>query len=264
MNTATNNPGLTRSGKPAARIASGRTLLEVQSVSKAFGGLLAVDDLSFSVREGEVLGIVGPNGSGKTTVMNLVSGVFSVSSGEIYLDGQDLTAVPAHKIARAGVARTFQLVKVLPGLSTIDNVIAGAVFARRRRWGSEAKSHARNLLDRVGLGGRQTQPVSSLTYIDQKRVELARALAGDPQILLLDEWLAGLNPSELQTGMELVQSLSDEGRTIILVEHVMDAIRSLCDRCIVVNSGRLIAEGTPSAVLSDPAVIAAYLGEEHD
>lgn len=240
----------------------GRTLLDIRNISKAFGGLVAVDGLSFNVMEQEVVGIIGPNGSGKTTIINLISGVLPPTSGSIRLMGRELSNQPAHQIARAGVARTFQLVRVLPGLSVIDNVIAGAVFGHRRRWGFDAESYAGQLLDRVGLADKQSQPVSALTYIDQKRVELARALAGEPQVLLLDEWLAGLNPSELQTGIELIESLSKEGRTIILVEHVMDAIRTLCDRCIVVNSGKLIAEGTPQSVLSDPTVITAYLGDE--
>lgn len=243
-------------------MSSGRPLLEVQNVTKTFGGLVAVNGLSFSVMDQEVLGIIGPNGSGKTTVINLISGVFPLSSGSIRLLDRELSGKSSNKIARAGVARTFQLVRILPGLSVIDNVIAGAAFGHRRRWGHEAQAHARDLLDRVGLADKQLQPVSALTYIDQKRVELARALAGDPKVLLLDEWLAGLNPSELQTGIELIESLSKEGRTIILVEHVMDAIRTLCHRCVVVNSGALIAEGTPASVLSDPTVITAYLGDE--
>ena len=238
------------------------TLLEIRNLTKSFGGLVAVDALSFSVTEREVVGVIGPNGSGKTTVMNLISGAFRPTSGTIHLAGQQISRKPAHHIARAGIARTFQLVRVLPGLSVVDNVLAGAVFGHRRYWGGQAKSHAESLLHRVGLENKQHVPVSSLTYIDQKRVELARALAGDPQVLLLDEWLAGLNPSELQTGIALIQSLSEEGRTIVLVEHVMDAIRSLCDRCIVMNSGQLLAEGSPEAVLSDPAVVKAYLGED--
>jgi len=243
-------------------MSSGRTLLEISNITKSFGGLVAVNGLSFSVKEQEVVGVIGPNGSGKTTVMNLISGVYPLTSGSIRLMGRELSSRPAHQIARAGVGRTFQLVRVLPGLSVLDNVIAGAVFGHRRRWGYDAAASASQLLDRVGLADKQSQPVSALTYIDQKRVELARALAGEPQVLLLDEWLAGLNPSELQTGIELIESLSAEGRTIILVEHVMDAIRTLCDRCIVVNSGKLIAQGTPDEVLSDPTVVSAYLGDE--
>lgn len=241
---------------------TGSTLLEISNLTKSFGGLVAVDGLTFNVREREVLGIIGPNGSGKTTVLNLISGVYRPTSGEVHLAGQTLSQKSAHAIARNGVARTFQLVRVLPGLSVIDNVMAGAVFGYRRRWNQPAVAHARSLIERVGLQDKHTMPVSSLTYIDQKRVELARALAGDPQILLLDEWLAGLNPSELQTGIELIKLLSEEGRTIVLVEHVMDAIRTLCDRCIVMNSGHLLAEGTPDAVLSNPSVVTAYLGDD--
>lgn len=240
----------------------GRTILEVSNITKSFGGLVAVNGLSFSVKDKEVLGIIGPNGSGKTTILNLISGAFHLNSGSIHLRSQTITNKSAHHIARAGLSRTFQLVRTLPRLSVIDNVKAGAVFGHQRRWGRQASSHAENLIERVGLGDKRFSPVSSLTYIDQKRVELARALAGDPQILLLDEWLAGLNPSELQIGIALIQSLSKEGRTIVLVEHVMDAIRTLCDRCIVVNSGQLLAQGSPDTVLSESSVIAAYLGED--
>jgi len=218
--------------------------------------------MTFDVKEHEVMGIVGPNGAGKTTMMNLISGALRVTSGTISMQGRTLSATPAHKIARFGVARTFQLVKVLPGLSVLENVIAGAAFGHRRRWGGEASYFASDLLERLGLGEHAAQPVDSLTYIDQKRLELARALAGDPEVLLLDEWLAGLNPGELQIGIELVAGLRREGRTVILVEHVMHAIRSLCDRCVVMSSGRKIAEGEPAHALADPEVVRAYLGDD--
>lgn len=240
----------------------GQIILEVNELTKSFGGLTAVNALNFSIRNKEVVGIIGPNGSGKTTVLNLISGAFRPTSGSIHLRAEPITHKSTHHIARAGVARTFQLVRVLPSLSVIDNVKAGAMFGYRKRKQQQANSHAEALIERVGLWEKRLQSVSSLTYIDQKRVELARALAGDPQLLLLDEWLAGLNPSELQIGISLIQSLSEEGRTIVLVEHVMDAIRTLCDRCLVMNSGQLLAQGTPDAVLSDSAVIAAYLGDD--
>jgi len=237
-------------------------VLSIENVTKRFGGLVAVDDVSFGVDQHEVMGIIGPNGSGKTTMMNLISGALRVSEGFISVNGQVISSMPPQKIAQLGVARTFQLVRILPGLSVIENAMAGAVFGHRRRWGQDARRFAMHLLERVGLGASIHAPVATLTYIDQKRLELARALASEPEVLLLDEWLAGLNPTELQTGIELIADLRREGRTVILVEHVMDAIRSLCDRCVVMNSGAKIAEGTPTAVLSDPEVVRAYLGDD--
>lgn len=238
--------------------------LALRSARKAFGGLLAVSDVSFEVHEGELFGLIGPNGSGKTTVLNLISGALGLSGGAIELHGERISGLPAHQIARRGVARTFQLVRVLPSLDAQENVLAGAVFGHRRLWGEEARQLAAALLARVGLAGREHAPVASLTYIDQKRVELARALAGDPRVLLLDEWLAGLNPTELEIGIALIADLRREGRTIIMVEHVMDAIRSLCDRCVVMNTGMKIAEGQVDDVLSDPDVVRAYLGDDDD
>jgi branched-chain amino acid transport system ATP-binding protein len=235
-------------------------ILEVVEARKRFGGLVAVNDVSFTVRQGELVGLIGPNGSGKTTMLNLVSGALRPNGGTIRLFGETISGLPAHKIARRGVARTFQLVRILPTLTAIENVVAGAVFGHVRSWGSDAYREAEILLDRVGLAGRGDAATGSFTYIDQKRLELARALASDPRLLLLDEWLAGLNPSELRTGIELIGSLRDEGRTIILVEHVMDAIRSLCDRVIVMSGGAKIADGGVREVLSSAEVISAYLG----
>ena len=207
-------------------------------------------------------GLIGPNGSGKSTTLNLISGALPPSDGEIILRGAPITGLPAKDIARRGVARTFQLVRLLPSMTVLENVIAGAVFGHRRRWGHAAERHAIDILGKVGLARQAKAPIGSLTYIDTKRVELARALAGEPEVLLLDEWLAGLNPTELHQGIDLIHALRDEGRTIILVEHVMDAIRSLCDTCVVMSSGKKIAEGTPDEVLSDPEVVRAYLGDD--
>jgi branched-chain amino acid transport system ATP-binding protein len=238
--------------------------LSVAGLRKAFGGLVAVNDVSFEVQEGELFGLIGPNGSGKTTVLNLISGALKSDAGEIALSGVPISGLPAHQIARRGVARTFQLVRMLVSMDAERNVIAGAVFGHQRLWGAQAKELARDLLTLVGLRGREHMPVVAMTYIDQKRVELARALASNPRVLLLDEWLAGLNPSELEIGIRLIEKLSRQGRTIIMVEHVMDAIRSLCGRCVVMNSGRKIKEGDVEDVLSDPEVIEAYLGDDDD
>ena len=238
--------------------------IEIEGLRKSYGRLEVVRGLSLRVEQGSVYGLVGPNGSGKTTMMNLISGALAPTAGDITLDDMLISGRPAREISRAGVGRTFQLVRVLPGLSVIENVMAGAVFGHKRLWGREARRHAERQLERVGIGHAAKLPVSALTYIDEKRVELARALAGDPRVLLLDEWLAGLNPTELQTGIELIKSLRDDGRTVILVEHVMDVIRSLCNRCVVMSSGVKIAEGTPAEVLSDKEVVRAYLGESQE
>ncbi|HEY4775942.1 MAG TPA: ABC transporter ATP-binding protein [Xanthobacteraceae bacterium] len=238
-----------------------KAALSAAAVTKRFGGLVAVDSMSFELTENEVLGLIGPNGSGKTTMMHLISGALKPTSGQIRLYGDDITHCPAHEIATRGVARTFQIVRMLPTLTVLENVAAGGVFGHSRRWGRELEDHAHGMLQRVGLQAAADTPVTALTYIDQKRVELARALASDPKVLLLDEWLAGLNPTELKTGIALIEQLRAEGRTIIIVEHVMDAIRSLCDRCVVMNTGAKIAEGTPKEVLADAEVIRAYLGD---
>ena len=236
-------------------------VLMLDRVRKAFGGLIAVDNVSFDLRRGEILGLIGPNGSGKTTALNVISGALRPDAGEVALEGRPIALLPAHRIAQRGVARTFQLVRVLPASSCLENVVAGLAFHMPPLWGAEADGRARVLLDRVGIAEKLDAPAGQLNYIDQKRLELARALALSPNVLLLDEWLAGLNPSELQIGIALVKMLREEGLTIVVVEHVMDAIRSLCDRCIVMNAGRKIAEGPPAAVLSDQEVIRAYLGD---
>ncbi|OGA19619.1 MAG: ABC transporter ATP-binding protein [Betaproteobacteria bacterium RIFCSPLOWO2_02_FULL_63_19] len=250
--------------KPAARTRQAfdaTPVLTMSGLRKSFGGLVAADDVAFETRRGEILGLIGPNGSGKTTVLNLISGSLRPDKGDIRLNGVPLVGLPAHRIAQLGVARTFQLVRVLGSLSCVENVIAGLAFRSPALWGAEAVRAARALIERVDLTEKADVPAAQLTYIDQKRLELARALAIDPVILLLDEWLAGLNPKELEDGIAVIRRLRDEGVTIIMVEHMMDAIRSLCDRCVVMNAGRKIAEGPPSAVLADREVVHAYLGE---
>lgn len=232
-------------------------VLEVQGIGKSFGGLRAVDDLSFHIGAGEIVGLLGPNGSGKTTALHLISGVLRPDSGSVRFGERELAGAPPHRIARAGVARTFQLVRVFQTMTVRENVQAGLMFGR-----GDHRADPTPLLVRVGLAAHAGRLAQELTYIDQKRLELARALALEPKLLLLDEWLAGLNPSELAEAVALVRSLRGTGITVLMVEHVMDAIRSLCDRCIVMNSGTKIAEGTPREVLSDRQVIQAYLGDE--
>ena len=240
------------------------SFLQINNAVKQFGGLRAVDDVSFSLGQGEIVGLLGPNGSGKTTLINLVSGALPATSGEIHLNGVRLTGLRRDRIARSGVARTFQLVRILPSLSLTENVMITAVFGHRGHWGAEAQRVAEDTLDLVGLSGRSQLKAGDLTYIDQKRLELARALAAEPEILLLDEWLAGLNPTELAEGVALIRKLHEGGLTILMVEHIIDAVRALCPRVVVMNSGKLIADETTETALSDPAVVTAYLGGEVD
>jgi branched-chain amino acid transport system ATP-binding protein len=239
------------------------SLLSLRGVTKSFGGLTAVNGLSFDLIAGETVGLLGPNGSGKTTALNLISGYLPVSDGIIALSGETISTIGPERIAHRGVARTFQLVRALPSLSVGENVLAALAFRKAPVWGRQAESHIERLLADVGLAGRAAQPSDSLTYIDLKRMELARALASDPQLLLLDEWLAGLNPTELRAGIDLITALRQRGITILLVEHVMDAVRALCSRCIVMNAGSKIADGPTAEVLDDAEVIRAYLGDEH-
>ncbi|MGV1987237.1 ABC transporter ATP-binding protein [Agrobacterium sp. 22-221-1] len=238
-------------------------VLEITNIRKTFGGLKAVDGLGLTIEAGEVVGLLGPNGSGKTTLMNLISGALKPTEGSIRLKGQEIAGRRPDMIARAGVARTFQLVRLLPSLSLLENVAVSAMFGPQRLSRLEAEKVARACLERIGLAGRETMPAGDLTYIDQKRLELARALAGEPKLLLLDEWLAGLNPTELQEGIALIRRLASEGTTILLVEHIMAAVRALCPRSVVMAAGRKIADGPTAVVLDDPQVISAYLGAAH-
>ncbi|GJQ55201.1 MAG: ABC transporter ATP-binding protein [Rhodocyclaceae bacterium] len=239
---------------------SSAPMLRVRGLSRSFGGLRAVDRLDLEVGRGEIVGLLGPNGSGKTTAMNLISGALVPDAGVVEFDGEPVQGLPAFKLARKGMARAFQLVRVPCELSCLENVISGLAFGPRGIWGEAARTRARGHLARVGLADKADVPAGELTYIDQKRLELARALALQPKLLLLDEWLAGLNPTELQEGIALVREIRDSGLSILMVEHVMDAIRALCTRCVVMSAGWVIAQGQTAEVLAHPDVLAAYLG----
>jgi branched-chain amino acid transport system ATP-binding protein len=237
-------------------------LLSVRGLRKAFGGLVAVRDMSFDIPRGSIMGLIGPNGSGKTTVLNLITAELTADSGSVRLENREILGAPSFRVCRARVARTFQLVRVLPHMTMRENVMLGRMFGSDPTTPTNAGRDADALLERVGMAGRAGLFASQLTYIDQKRVELARALATRPQLLLLDEWLAGLNPTELRIGIELIRQIRREGITIVMIEHVMEAIRALCDRVVVMNAGEKIAEGTPEAVLSNAEVMHAYLGAD--
>jgi branched-chain amino acid transport system permease protein len=237
-------------------------VLSVHGLRKAFGGLIAVRDLAFDIPAGGITGLIGPNGSGKTTVLNLITGELPPDAGSIVFQGDEIIGVRPFEICRARIARTFQLVRILPGMTTRENVMLGRMFGSDPTGPAAALRDADALLDRVGLADRAQLIGSQLTYIDQKRVELARALATRPQLLLLDEWLAGLNPTELKIGIDLIRQIHREGITVLMVEHVMEAIRALCDHVVVMNAGVKIAEGTAAKVLSDPKVMQVYLGDD--
>jgi branched-chain amino acid transport system ATP-binding protein len=236
-------------------------LLEVVSVSRRFGGLAALSDASFVMSRGEVMGLVGPNGSGKTTLLNVISGRLAPTAGEVRFAGKRLTGRTPEAVCRAGVAGTFQLARIPDALDARDNVAVAAMYGRRRLDVASARAEAERLLRRVGFEGDWAAHAEALPYFDHKRIELARALACAPDLLLLDEWLAGLNHAELEHGIELVRSLSAEGLSILMVEHVMHAIRSLCQHIVVLSAGRVIAAGTPEEALADQAVMSVYLGE---
>ena len=238
-------------------------ILEGKGVTKYFGGLAAVLNVDFHVEQGEALGLIGPNGAGKTTLFNLISAALTPKSGTIRFKGQDITGLKPCKICRMGVARTFQMVKVFADMPALNNVVLGSYFGMSPGMSStDAVREAIELLEFVGLSAVKATPAKDLTLANQKRLEVARALATNPELLLLDEMMAGLNPAELAQAMELVTRIRDKGITIIMIEHVMKAIMNVCERIMVLHHGEKIAEGTPQEIATSKTVIKVYLGEK--
>jgi branched-chain amino acid transport system ATP-binding protein len=237
-------------------------VLEGEKVTKYFGGLAAVSHVDFNVGQGEIVGLIGPNGAGKTTLFNLISGALVLKSGVIRFKGEKITGLKPHQICRRGVARTFQSVKVFANMPVLQNVLLGSLFGTSTGMSSaDAAREATGLLEFVGLSAVRATPAKDLTLANQKRLEVARALATKPELLLLDELMAGLNPTEVAQAMELVTRIRDKGITIFMIEHVMKAIMSVCDRIVVLHHGEKIAEGTPQEIATSKTVIEVYLGE---
>jgi branched-chain amino acid transport system ATP-binding protein len=234
-------------------------MLRIEHLSQRFGGLEALSGVDFEVGEGEVFGLIGPNGSGKTTLFNVITGLYSASEGRVLLDGRDVTRLAPHKVARLGIARTFQTPRIYSRMTVLENVRAPLQIARR-----SGPDPVPELLVGAGLGSRAGMLAKNLPLPDQRRLELVRALAASPKVVLLDEPAGGMTPTETDEMAELIRTLAVPGRTVIVIEHKMDMIASLCERVCVLDFGRKIAEGPPDQRLEDPDVVAAYIGQEDD
>jgi branched-chain amino acid transport system ATP-binding protein len=233
----------------------------VRNVCKAFGGLMAVADVSFDIQPGQIVGLIGPNGAGKTTLFNVVSGYYKPTRGTVRYLGEDVSGKQPYALAARGIGRTFQVVKPFAGLSVLENVAVASLLRHRRR--AAAEQAAWKVLETTGLADKAHEPAASLTLAGRKRLEISKALALEPRFLLLDEVVAGLNPTEVDRTIELILALRRQGITILIVEHIMRVIMQISDRLVVLNFGEKIAEGTPAEVAATPAVIQAYLGESH-
>lgn len=242
----------------------GDSLLDLVDVSVSFGGLQALDGLSFRVDEGEILGMIGPNGSGKSTAFNVITGTLKSDSGAVTFDGADITGLPSHRISHRGVSRTFQMVKPFPHLTALENVMVGRLYGGQGDAKTdEAVAAAMGVLDEIGLAGKADQRAASFTILERKWLEVGRALASRPKLMLLDEFMAGISTAEVPDAVDLVKSINATGVTVVIVEHIVKAITEACDRVVVLDAGRKLADGSVSEIVNDPAVIEAYLGSRH-
>jgi len=238
------------------------SLLEVTAVTKFFGGLRALYDVSFKLEQGDILGLIGPNGAGKTTLFNIIAGTFPPSSGSVKLDNVDITLQGPRRICRSGISRTYQLVRPFSSLTVYENVLVGIYFGKAAQSGRSVEDEGIELLRLTGLLQKANIAAKNLTLVGRKQLEIARALATRPKVLLLDEAISGLNPSETETVMALIREIRGRGITVVMIEHIMKAVMGLSDRILVLNFGELIAQGTPDQISKNKAVIEAYLGVE--